>query len=190
MMKPALILKKVCVCVCVQIIWRQVHEAHDLCMSVWTVSVSNPSHVGGCAPFGQMESEECHYKTVSLHSFGWSFHLVEKNVNWPVTYMSLRHIVPSRSSFLSKQKDIICSPFIFLGHHSKEIPRHHCKYFKCIFCCPTKNLIRMWFFLLTVWNVFFNWFASSFVLQKSGQTPGMSKYQVNLKKQFVLLSQM
>lgn len=27
-----------CMCVCAQIIWRQVYEAHDLCMSVWKSS--------------------------------------------------------------------------------------------------------------------------------------------------------
>lgn len=39
-----------CVCVCVQTIWRRAHEAHDLCMSVWIVSVSDPSlTLGGCS---------------------------------------------------------------------------------------------------------------------------------------------
>lgn len=170
--------------VCVQIIWRQVYEAHDMCMSVWTVSVSNSSHVGGCALCGQVESKECHYcETVNLHSCGWSFHLVEKN--WLATYKSLTHCTASCPSFLLKQKSILCFTFIFLGYHSKEIPCHHCKYFRFIFRFPTFCLF-CFFFNNFIWKCNFSpaWslLFSSFVLQKSVQTPGMSEHKINLKQ--------
>lgn len=138
--------------VCVQIIWRQVYEAHDMCMSVWTVSVSNSSHVGGCALCGQVESKECHFcETVNLHSCGWSFHLVEKN--WLATYKSLTHRTASCPSFPLKQKSILCFTFIFLGYHSKEIPCHHCKYFRFIFCFPTFCLFVLFFSIILCENV-------------------------------------
>lgn len=130
-------------CVCVQMLWRQVHEAHDLCMSVWTVSVLNPSRVGGCAL-----CEGCYWFSTQLQV---SFHLVERSVNWLATDLSLRHLIiicRSISSFWSKST---LFAFISPGYHSKEIPRHHCKSFKFTFHWPTHFFnIRRYVLLLLI----------------------------------------
>lgn len=141
-------MRPVCVCVCfyahVQMIWRQVYEAHDLCMSVWTVSASTPSsHVGVCTQCGHMESKDRHHCTsVSPHRFGWSFQLVgrmstsQQHTNPPRHIKTVTAIIPFEAKFT------IWFTFIFLGYHAKEVPCHHCKCCNCI-CCPQEFYIKM-----------------------------------------------
>lgn len=102
----------VCVCVCIQIMWFM---RPMICVCRYEQFLYHMPHM-----------------SVGVHCVA-RYSL--KNIaiaHWPATYMSLRHSVLSHPSFLLKQKHIICFT-LFLGYHSKEIPRHHCKHFRWVF---------------------------------------------------------
>lgn len=110
----------VCVCVCVQTIWRQVYEAHDLCMSVWTFLFLD-SLTGWCVCACVCWADG---STVSpgsdtlLMSQLWVKEKMARNGRW-------REAAEHLWSFPLWIYQLSYCPFP--GDHSKEIPGHHRK---------------------------------------------------------------